>query len=69
MDDPLDPKALYERAMAAGLTVSEMCGRAGIAASTFHRWKRGANRLTVANYKRLRAVVADAERSKEAVAE
>jgi transcriptional regulator with XRE-family HTH domain len=69
MDDPIDPMALHERATAAGLTISEMCDRAGVAVSTFHRWKRGANRITVDNYKRLRAVVADAEQSKKVAAE
>jgi hypothetical protein len=69
MDDPIDPRALHERATAAGLTISEMCARAGIAESTFHRWKRGANAINVGIYKRLRAVVAEAEQSKKVAAE
>ncbi len=69
MDDPIDAKVLYERAQAAGLTISEMCERAGIAESTFFRWKRGANAINVEIYKRLRAVVADAERPKSTAAE
>ena len=68
-DELLGPTELLDRIRAAGLTVSVLCERAGIAESTFRRWKRGTNGITVDTYQRLRRVMIEAERVQQAAAE
>jgi transcriptional regulator with XRE-family HTH domain len=57
--------ALGERAKSLGLSMSEVCKRAGIAESTASRWRRGLIGGTLAKYSALAAVV-DAEEAKRA---
>lgn len=64
MTDLLSPVEIEARAKAAGLTLVEVCRRAGIAPSTFSRWKAGKTEPTLDIYRRLRdatcgAVTAD----------
>jgi transcriptional regulator with XRE-family HTH domain len=61
MDELLTPDDIERLAKLAGLTLKEVCSRAGIAQSTFSRWKAGATEPTLDVYRRLRdAVLQDA---------
>ena len=53
--DPLTPTEMEDRAKAAGLTLTELCDRAGIAVSTFYRWRMGETEPRLSVYKRLLA--------------
>lgn len=49
----LTPSDIEAKAKAAGLTIAELCRRAGIAQSTFSRWKAGDTKPTIGVYERL----------------
>lgn len=57
----MPPIEMHARARAAGLTIRVLCERAGIAQSTFVRWKRGAHNINVEIYGRLKDVLDQAE--------
>jgi 4-hydroxyphenylacetate 3-monooxygenase len=57
MDDLLTAGAVEKLAKDAGLTMKEICERAGVAQSTFSRWKAGATAPTLDVYRRLRDAV------------
>ena len=63
MSNLIPADELNDRARAAGLTQSEWCGRAGIAVSTLIRWKKKRNSINIANYEKLVAVLAEAEKA------
>lgn len=68
MPDLLTPELLEDRARTAGLSMAEVCRRAGIAQSTFSRWKSGTTEPTLDVYRRLcEAVEAPRSRSAKAV--
>jgi transcriptional regulator with XRE-family HTH domain len=56
----LTPLDLEQRAAAAGISTTEMCRRAGVAVSTFTRWKAGKTEPTLDVYRRLRDATAQA---------
>jgi predicted transcriptional regulator len=61
MQTILDPEEIYARAAEAGLTIAELSDRAGVAPSTFVRWKAGQSSITVNNYKRIVSVLHEVE--------
>lgn len=52
------PEQIEASAAAAGISMAEVCRRAGIAQSTFGRWKNGRTEPTMAVYRRICAAVA-----------
>ena len=46
----IPPCEVEEHAKAAGKTMAEVCKEAGIAQSTFSRWKAGVTSPTIDNY-------------------
>jgi transcriptional regulator with XRE-family HTH domain len=57
MSETLPPAAIEAMARAAGLTMTEVCRRAGLAQSTFTRWKAGKTAPTLEAYRKLLQVV------------
>lgn len=57
---------LERRARACGLTIREVCDRAGIYQSTWTRWKAGKNPANLGPLNRVIAVIEDAERARAA---
>ena len=55
MTELLTPADIESRAKDAGLTMPEVCKRAGIAVSTFWRWKSGKTNPSIDVYQRLEA--------------
>jgi transcriptional regulator with XRE-family HTH domain len=51
----LTPAEIEARAKEAGLSLAELCERAGIALSTFYRWRSGDTSPSVNVYRRLEA--------------
>lgn len=66
MSELLSPNDVERLATAAGLTLKEVCSRAGIAQSTFSRWKAGKTEPTLDVYRRIRDALAPAEPSEAA---
>lgn len=58
MDDLLTALEIESKASESGLSMAEVCRRAGIAHSTFTRWKAGRTDPTLDVYRKLRDVVA-----------
>jgi transcriptional regulator with XRE-family HTH domain len=54
----MTPEQIEAAAEIAGLSMAEVCRRAGIAQSTFGRWKNGRTEPTLDVYRRLCAAVA-----------
>jgi hypothetical protein len=54
----LSPGQIEVRAKSAGLIVTALCRRAGVAQSTFTRWKNGTTEPTLDVYRRLRDAAA-----------
>ena len=63
MQDMLTPADIEAKAVEMGLTMGEVCRRAGIAHSTFTRWKAGRTEPTLDVYRKLRDVVAAADKT------
>lgn len=57
MNELLSPAEIERMAAEVGLTVAKLCERAGIAHSTFTRWRKGDTEPTLEVYRRLRDVV------------
>lgn len=57
MHDLLTPGEIEARAVARGQTMAEVCRAAGVAPSTFTRWKAGRTEPTLGVYRRLVAAV------------
>jgi transcriptional regulator with XRE-family HTH domain len=57
MDELLTPQDVERLASERGLTIGQVCQQAGIAHSTFTRWRRGDTEPTLDVYRRIRAVV------------
>ena len=57
MDDLLTPQDIERMANDRGITIAEVCRRAGIAHTTFGRWRRGETEPTLDVYRRIRAAV------------
>lgn len=57
MEKLLTPEEIEERAIAHGWAMSKACREAGIAPSTFSRWKAGVSSPSIAVYQRLVDVV------------
>ena len=55
--DMMKPAEIEAKARAMGLSINEMCRRAGVTAGVFHTWKRGAHEPNMKSYKALVAVV------------
>jgi predicted transcriptional regulator len=54
MSDVLTPAEIEAKAKAAGLSIGDLCRSAGIALSTFYRWRAGETSPTLDVYQRLR---------------
>lgn len=57
MSDLLTPADVEGMARTRGISMAEVCRRAGIATSIFTRWKKGLTRPNYGNYQRILAVV------------
>jgi transcriptional regulator with XRE-family HTH domain len=57
MSLPLSPAEIEALAGSAGLSMAEVCRRAGLAQSTFTRWKSGKTEPTLDAYRKLIQVV------------
>ncbi|MBX9594312.1 MAG: helix-turn-helix domain-containing protein [Roseomonas sp.] len=68
MTDLLSPSDVERLAKQAGKTLKQVCETAGIAQSTFSRWKRGQTEPTLDVYRRIRDAVAPASPNADAVA-
>jgi predicted transcriptional regulator len=68
MSDFESADEIYRRAAAAGLTIGELSQRAGVAASTFVRWKGGRSSPSLRTYERIFKVVRDAEQREAIIA-
>jgi transcriptional regulator with XRE-family HTH domain len=55
MSELLTPADIEARAKEAGLSLVELCDRAGIALSTFYRWRTGITEPRLDIYRRLKA--------------
>lgn len=53
MHDLLSPAEVERLAGEAGLSMAEVCRRAGIAQSTFTRWKAGRTEPSIGVYRRI----------------
>jgi predicted transcriptional regulator len=53
MHQLLTPQEIESRAAQAGRTMTEVCRKAGVAPSTFTRWKAGQTEPTLGIYRRL----------------
>lgn len=60
MSHLLTPLEVEAKAKDAGLSIADVCKRAGIAQSTFSRWKAGKTAPTLTIYQRIEAVLAPA---------
>jgi predicted transcriptional regulator len=58
MHDLLSPQEIEARAAEAGRTMTEVCRTAGVAPSTFTRWKAGQTEPTLGVYRKLVSAVA-----------
>jgi transcriptional regulator with XRE-family HTH domain len=54
MEDILSPDEIYLRARASGISISDLCKRAGVAHTTFYRWRAGESSPNLDVYCRLR---------------
>jgi transcriptional regulator with XRE-family HTH domain len=63
-DDLLSPEEIERRVAAIGGSLREICARAGIAHTTFYRWRSAETQPTLDVYRRIR----DALRSMEGAA-
>jgi predicted transcriptional regulator len=61
MSELLTPEEIERRASVAGLSMADVCRSAGIARSTFSRWKAGETEPTLSVYRRLCEAVSPAE--------
>lgn len=68
MSELLTPEDVEARAQAAGISISTICQNAGIARSTFTRWKRGDTQPTLAVYLRIRDALPPITEPQERVA-
>lgn len=57
MSDLLTPHDVEAKAKVAGLSIADVCKRAGIAQSTFSRWKAGKTAPTLTIYQRIEAAL------------
>lgn len=57
MSKLLTPHDVEAKAKDAGLSIADVCKRAGIAQSTFSRWKAGRTSPTLTIYQRIEAVL------------
>ena len=57
----LTPHDFEGRTKKAGLSIAELCRRANVAPSSFHRWKSGGNGITIGTYSDLLKVLLAAE--------
>lgn len=56
-EKPLTADEFEALARGAGLSIAEVCRRAKVAPSTFHRWKGGESGLTIGSYVKLLDVI------------
>ena len=56
----MSPDEIERQAAAVGLSLRELCARAGIAQSTFYRWKAGNTEPQVRVYRRISDVLREA---------
>jgi transcriptional regulator with XRE-family HTH domain len=66
MTDLLSPSDVETLAAKAGKTMAQVCREAGIAPSTFTRWKAGITEPSLPVYRRIRDVVQAKRRANEA---
>jgi predicted transcriptional regulator len=51
------PADIEQRARKLGLSINEVCRRAGVAVSIFQRWKQGVTEPNLSSYRRICEVV------------
>lgn len=56
----MSPAEIERQAAEAGLSVKDLCLRAGIAQSTFYRWRNGDTDPQMRLYRRITSVLRDA---------
>ncbi len=56
----MSPDEIERQAAEAGLSLRELCARAGIAQSTFYRWRSGYTEPQIRVYRRIADVLRDA---------
>jgi transcriptional regulator with XRE-family HTH domain len=61
-DTLLTAEEVERRAAEVGVSVKQLCARAGIAHTTFYRWKTGQTKPRIDVYERLRAALSAAVR-------
>lgn len=66
---PLTAEEFEILAKEAGLSVAEICRRAKVATSTFHRWKTGESGLTIGSYVKLLDALEGRSVASESIAE
>jgi transcriptional regulator with XRE-family HTH domain len=54
MADLLSPQDIERLAATAGMSIADVCRRAGVAPSIFSRWKAGKTEPNLENYRRIR---------------
>lgn len=59
MDNLLTPSEVKALAKERGITMAEVCRRAGINATTFNRWERGETEPGLGVYRRIVAALRD----------
>lgn len=55
--DPITPELIEAQAKAVGVSINQLCRRAGVARSIFTRWKAGITSPSVENVNRLIAAL------------
>jgi predicted transcriptional regulator len=66
MDTPNLILVTEDRARAAGLSIAEVCRRAGVYQSTWTRWKRGSNAPNFGTWNKVLRVIEGAEQARAA---
>jgi len=61
MEPLLTPEEIKQRAKLVGLSLPDLCREAGIALSTWYRWRAGQHSPNIENYQRLVAIVTERE--------
>jgi len=56
----MSPEDIERQAAEAGLSLKELCARAGIAQSTFYRWRSGETEPQVRVYRRIKEALREA---------
>lgn len=64
--DLLTPAQIEDRAARVGLTMTEVCRRAGVVRQTWQRWRAGKSQIGLVSYYKLTRVLDAAEKGEAA---